>query len=323
VAYVTETAQSPASVWVTRADGREKMRLGPGAQPLIAPSGEQVAASLFGSGASSESGPALAIYSTQGAAPLTYLNLATATATPLAWSRDLRYVAVALQSSSANAARGSGLVVIDLGAHTLTRIARGQIYGASFAPDGSDRIVYGRAASLSLPAPVNVYRSGPDGSGLTALTRDGRSLNPVWGNHGIAYDRERLRRNDAPVYQIWLRSATGSGLRRLTNIRVPTLVSGLVPLAFSHDGTRLLAEFEGQDTSEAWTVRVARARAHRLTVRGRSVQGAGISRDGATLLVEQGGLGEPASGGRVATIPFAGGRAKVVVAHGAQASWNG
>ncbi len=137
-------------------------------------------------------------------------NLAAATATPLAWSRDLRYLAVSLQSSSlTKASYGSGLVVIDLGLHTLTRIARGEIYGASFAPNGSDELVYARARSQLLTAPVNLYMSKPNGSDQRAFTHDGRSLNPVWGQRGIAYDRERLRSGYAPEYQIWLRSPSG------------------------------------------------------------------------------------------------------------------
>jgi Tol biopolymer transport system component len=328
LAYVTQTARSPATVWLTPVKGGGGTRLGLGEQPLIAPSGQQVAASLSGSGGASESGPALAIWGA-GAGPLgaepplTYFNLATETATPLAFSRDLRYLAVALQSNSGTSAgNGLGLAVINLGSHAVTVIARGQIFGASFAPNGSDRIVFGRASSSSLSAPVNLFFSNPDGSGLSALTRDGTSLNPVWGTRGIAFDKRRLRRNDAPVYQIWLRSASGSSARRLTNIRVRSLASGLVPLAFSNDGRRLLAEFEGQDTSEAWTVRVPAGSARRVTVSGRSVVGAGISGDGRTLLIEQGSFLEEASAGRVATVPFGGGRPRVLISHGAQASWN-
>jgi hypothetical protein len=317
VAYVTDTAQSPPSVWVTY-DGSDNRRLGPGTDPLMSSSPQWVAASLIGS-----SGPALAIYD-EGGVPLEYLNLASATATPLAWSRDLRYLAVSLQSNSlTNAAYGSGLVVIDLGLHTLTRIARGQIYGASFAPNGSDELVYARARSQLLTAPVNLYMSRPNGSEERAFTRDGRSLNPVWGRRGIAYDRERLRRNASPAYEIWLRSATGTGIRRLTDLRVSPVVSGLVPLAFSGDGSRLLAEFEGEDTSEAWTVVLPTGRTRRVTVRGRAVQGAGISGDGTSLLIDEGGFEEPPSHGRVATVPFFGGRSKVLVTHGSQAGWEG
>jgi WD40 repeat protein len=323
IAYTTETAKTLPLVWTTSADGSQKTRLGPGASPLVSPSGAQVAAGLFGA-SPNETGPALVVYSTSGAAPLTYLNLKTENATPLAFSPDGRYLAVDVQSTAIRGgAKLSGVAIVDLQANTLTVIAHGQPYGASFAPNGSDELVYGLSSSQTFTAPVNVFRSKADGTGIVALTRDGHSLFPVWGPGAIAYDRERSRRNDAPIYQIWLRSPTGSSTRRLTNIHVRTLVSGLVPLAFSADGSRLLTQFEGQDTSEAWTVRVSNGRARRLTVRGHSVQAAGLSSDGATVLVNEGGLDGPASEGRVATAPFAGGRSTLLVAHGSQASWNG
>ena len=323
IAYLTETGTSLPNVWAMHADGTQKTSLGPGTSPLVAPGGELVAASLFGT-SESETGPALALYSTGGAPALTYFNLKTENVTPLAWSPDGRYLAIDAQSTAIkNAARLSGLAILDLGSNTLTTIAHGQIYGASFAPNGSDEVVYGLSASQTFTAPVNLYRSKPDGSAASALTRDGRSLFPLWGPGKIAYDRERQRRNDAPVYQIWLRSPTGSSARRLTDIHVRTLVSGLTPLAFSSDGSRLLSEFVGQDTSEAWTVSIPSGRARRVKVRGRSVVGAGLSGDGRTLLIDEGGLNGPASEGRVATAPFAGGRSKVLVAHGSQSSWNG
>ncbi len=324
IAYVTQSGSSQPVVWTIRADGTQNTRVGLGFTPVISPSGQQVAASLFGAGPS-ESGPALVVYSTAGAPAQTYFNLKGETTQPLAWSRDGRYVAVDVQSISLKSpAKLSGLAIVDVTTGVAKTIAHGQIYGASFAPNGSDELVYGRSATQSLTARVNVYRANADGSGTVALTRDGRSLFPLWGSSGVAYDRERLRRNDAPVYEIWLRAPSGA-TRRLTNIRVHTLVSGLTPIAFSADGSRLLAQFVGQDTSEAWTVLVASGRARRLKPHSLRfpLQAAGISADGSTLLVNEGGVDGPASEGRVATLPFAGGRSTVLVAHGAQASWNG
>jgi hypothetical protein len=328
IAYVQQTAATTSTpvVWTIRADGTQNTRVGPGFTPLIAPNGAQVAASLFGASAgASETGPALAIYSTNGTPTQDYFTLKGETTEPLAWSRDGRFLAVDVLSTSIESpAKLSGLAIVDAQTGTAKVIAHGQVLGASFAPNGSDEVVYGLAASDSPNARVNVYRSGADGSAKVALTRDGRSLFPVWGPSGIAYDRERPRKLDAPVYQIWLRSPSGA-TRRLTNIRVRSLVSGLTPLAFSADGSRLLAQFVGQDTSEAWTVQVTTGRARRLTASGARLplQAAGISADGSTLLVNEGGFEGPASEGRIATLPFAGGRSTVLVAHGSQASWNG
>lgn len=324
LAYTTGTEKSPSTfVWIAQASGREPKRLGPGLDPLLSPNGQSVAATLLGATPDAEKGPALGIYSALGAPVANYLDLETANSTPLAWSPDSRYLAVMRQSTEVtNIAAGSGLDMIDMQTGKVTSIAEGQIYGASFAQDGSDRIVFARSPSLSPSAPSNLYVSNPDGSGTQALTSDGRSLYPVWGSRYIAYDRERLRRNYAPRYDIWLRSPSSSAARRLTDVPAGKLVVGLVPIAFSASGSRLLSEFEGQDTSAAWTVRVPSGRARPIIFRNQSVVGAGISRDGGTLLVDLGSFEGPPSSGRVASIPFAGGRPKVLVAHGAQASWN-
>jgi hypothetical protein len=322
LAYVTQTLRSNPEVWLASATGSEAKALGPGQQPLLAPNGQLVAAGLFGTNGDSEHGPAIAVYAATGAPVANYLDLETATATPLAWSPDSRYLAVARQSTSVNnIAAGSGLDVIDTQSGTVTSIAEGMVYGASFARDGSDRIVFGLAHSLSSHAATNLYVANADGSGMRRLSSDGRSLFPVWGPSYIAYDRERPRK-EGPVFQIWLASPSTAPVRRVTSIRVPILAQGLVPLAFSASGSRLLAEFEGEDQSSAYTVNVSSGRARMVRVRGRSAIGAGLSSDGSTLLIDENALEEPSSNGRVVAIPFGGGAATVLVAHGAQASWN-
>ena len=96
-----------------------------------------------------------------------------------------------------------------------------------------------------------------------------------------------------------------------------------MPLFNSGDGRRLLTEYEGEDTNEAFTLRIASGRTHRITVRGRPVIPAGISASGGSLLVDEGALGVPPSTGRVAIVPFRGASSTVIVAHGSDASWNG
>ena len=51
-------------------------------------------------------------------------------------------------------------------------------------------------------------------------------------------------------------------------------------MQFSTDGTRLLAEYVGQDTNETWTVQVPSGRNRQLTVRGVSVTAGGLSGTG-------------------------------------------
>jgi hypothetical protein len=319
LAYMTQTGSSLPEVWVASLSGGERKRLGPGLQPLLAPSGEAVAVALGGASADSEHGPSIGVYPAAGGAAADFLDLETATATPLAWSPDSRYLAVYRQSNEpVDIAAGSGLDVIDTRTGTVYSIAEGAIYGASFARDGSDRLVFALAHSLSPSARTNLYESEADGAGLRRITSDGRSLNPVWGQAYIAYDRERMR-HLSPEYQIWLADPTGAIVRRVTHLAVGALEQGLVPLGFSADGLRLLAEYEGEDTSSAYTVNVTSGGARAVTVHGRTVQGAGISSDGATLLIDENVF---SANGRVASVPFTGGRSTVLIAHGSQGSWN-
>jgi Tol biopolymer transport system component len=321
LAYVTGGARSPTPVvWALPAGaGAAPVRLGPGGQPLLSPNGQLVAASL----ADLPGGPPLAVYHVGGAPATSFASLAGVTAVPLAWSPDSKYLAVALLSTSVrDIAAGSSLVVLDLETGALTTVAHGWVQGASFAPEGSDRLAYGLASSLALEGRVDVYTSAPDGSGVERITRDGRSLNPVWGASGIAFDRERLRRDYAPIYQIWLASPSGAHARQLTHVHVQLLVSGLVPLAFSAAGTRLVAEFVGEDTSAAWTVQVGSGRARELRAGEHSLQAAGISADGSTVLIDEDSFENPPSSGRIVAMPFAGGPVRVLVAHGGQASWS-
>jgi len=317
VAYLRYTPTSPSIIWIARPTGGMQRRLGPGGQPLISPAGGYyVAASSNGS-----TGPALLIYSTEGGSPRSFFNSSQATATPVAWSANGRYLAVALLGTSVKSTRGSGLAVIDTKTWTTTIIAKGIIYGASFNPEGTQELVYASAVSQLLDKPSNLRTVSVDGGTSTLLTHDGRSLNPVWGPHGIVFDRERLRGvSQVPEYQVWLMA--GSHLTQLTSLKIGSLVDGLVPLAVSANGNRIVAEFVGEDTSNAWQIQISPRKVSPVTVGKQSLEAAGISSDGTRLLVDVGDFEQSSSDGSVETLAFAGGDV-VKVAMGADASWNG
>jgi hypothetical protein len=303
-------------VWVADIDGKHPTRLGPGDQPLISPDSRQVAVAL----PNRNKGPALAIYE-PGGPTHKFFNAAHVIATPVSWSPLGQFLAVELFSTSGN---GAGLAIVNTMTHTVKMIAGGSICGASFAPDVPDRLAYAQssAKSVCFDTAVNVFTAAADGSGRTQLTHDGRSLNPVWGAGTIAFDREKLRKNDAPIYQIWLMKPDGTGAVQLTHTKVPQLVEGLVPQQFSADGERLLADFQGQDTSQTWTIDIRTKKARHLLVKKLDVTPGGLSLDGKTVLIDFGGFENPPGAGTVETIPFAGGPAKVLVKHAGDPSWN-
>ena len=95
-----------------------------------------------------------------------------------------------------------------------------------------------------------------------------------------------------------------------------------MPLGFSGDGKRLLTEFVGQDTSEAWAVQIPSGRARPVRVRAGLSSAAHLARRLAPAGHEGGARRARREGDSVVTVPFAGGAATLLVAHAAQPSWN-
>jgi hypothetical protein len=304
-------------VWLADANGKHARPLGSGDGPVVSPDGETVAASL-----PAPAGTGLVLYSVGGGAPRDFFSAGKVDAVPQAWSPDSRYLAVALSSASPGSTADAGLAIVDRDTGGVRVIARGQVSGASFAPSGPDRLVYALAGSAAISARFNLFVSAVDGSGRVQITRGGRSLNPIWGPNAIAFDRERLRRHGAPAYQIWLIAPDGTAVRRLTQMRVPLLQNGPVPIGFSADGSRLLARYDGLNRSQAWTIAIGSPWVRELKVDGQSVTPGGLSRDGATVLVDRGAFLNPPAAGTVESVPFFGGRATVVMSHSAAPNWN-
>jgi hypothetical protein len=317
VAFLRYSGGSPSIVWIARPTGAAERRLGPGGQPLVSPAGGYYVAAS----ADNSQGPALLVYSTEGGSPRSFFSSRQVSVEPLAWSANGRYLAVALLGTAVHSTRGSGLAVIDTSTWTAKIVAKGIIYGASFDPTEASELVYASASSQLLNTPSNLRTVSVSGGNPTLLTHDGRSLNPVWGAHGIVFDRERLRGvSKAPEYQVWLMS--GSQLTQLTSLKISALVDGLVPLDVSANGNRIVAEFVGEDTSNAWTIQVRPRKVSQVTIGHQSVQAAGISSDGTRLLLDVGDFEQSSSRGAVETLAFGGGH-RVKVAQGADSSWNG
>jgi hypothetical protein len=308
LAYVTGLAGTHPQVHVANADGSGAVTLGTGVDALISPDVANVAIVT----PYTRRGSSLVVRPAGGGAARTLASTGDSIG-PLTWSPDGALLAVVINTRR--------LIAIDVASGARHVVARGTIQGASFSPDGR-RIAYARSVLPRLSAHVDVYVANADGSGTHRITHDGRSLWPIWGPTRIAFTHERLRKNDAPVYQLRVMRPDGGGVRQLTHLRIPRLLSGLTATAWSADGTRLLAEYRGQDTSEAWAVDVASGRARDLTGRFDGVIGTSLSADGTTVLVQRGYFDDPRHQS-IATIPFRGGRATVLVRHGSAPSWGG
>jgi hypothetical protein len=192
----------------------------------------------------------------------------------------------------------------------------------SFAPD-SKALVYGTSGrNQAFDAPSDLYAVTLGSESKTRVTRDRKSLLPLWGANGeIVFDRQTPRDGDAPKLNLYGIHPDGGALRRITALKIPPLLSGLVPREMSADGRRLLAEFEGQDVSVGFAVNPASGKTRSLSKNMETgFVAADLSADGRTVLGMTGGP-DPANRHNVVTIPYAGGKPKVLVRRAAYPDW--
>jgi hypothetical protein len=312
---VYQTGITRTTVWVASDDGSDARRLVAGRNPVISPDGQTVA---YGNRFTGDAQELWMIPAAGGAARTVLRDWQTG---PFAWSPDSRFVV----TQAGPAAGAQRLVLIEVATGAVRTIATGYFSGASFSPD-STQLVYGRSRSERLFRPTNIEIVPVAGGAPRRLTTDGRSIYPLWGPAQIAYVRwsrptGRQRKIDGPKYHLWLMAPDGTGARQLTHGRIPFLLTGLTPTAWSADGTRLLAQFGGQDTSYPVTVDPATGRRRQVVRQTENgMLATGLSRDGSTIL----GMTQSfeAARGEVVTVPYTGSRATVLVRRATLPSWN-
>ena len=301
---------SPERLWSARDNGTGARRIASGDAASVSPNGRLVLYGTFGGNT-----PRLFVVPAAGGRSRTLLRNWEDTAA-VAWTPNSRTVA-AVTGPPVGTKR---LILIDVATGRVVRtLARASDFGSlSFAPNGS-RLAYS----------VTVGQTGSDiftvaaaGGAPVPLTRDHRSSGPVWGPHWIVFSRSRpsTRRNDAPKLDLYLVEPSGAALHRLTHTRPGFLLSGLVATAWSANGTRLLAEFTGQDTSFAETVNPVTGQVRRLGTAAQGLIGYALSRNGRTVLATTGGP-DP-SDSQVVAVPYGGGRLRVLARHARSPSWN-
>jgi hypothetical protein len=129
-------------------------------------------------------------------------------------------------------------------------------------------------------------------------------------------------RKYGPKNDLFLMNPNGKGVKRLTHTKVGPLLSGLSPTAWSASGKQLLTEFGGQDTTYAVTVNPKTGAERALTKeRETGFVGTALSRDGKSVLGSLGGF-EPGPGHKVVSIPYKGGKPKVLANNASEADWS-
>jgi Tol biopolymer transport system component len=302
--YVTKPGAPKPQVWVADDDGSHARRVGTGTFPAISPDGKWVAWSDLGAGR-------VMLRKTDGR---NVRRIARSSEIgELRFSPDSRRLGVVLRSR---------LAVHVIAERRTSTVAHGRIRGFSFAPD-SAALVYGTSGrNDGIDAPSDLYAARFGETRKVRVTRDRKSLNPLWGPAGeIVFDRQTPREGDAPRFNLFGIHPDGGALRRITSLKIPPLLSGLVPLELSADGRRLLASFEGQDTTVGFAVNPATGRTRALSENMETgFVATDLSADGRSVLGMTGGP-DPSDRHDVATMPYAGGEPTVVVKRAAHPHW--
>ncbi|HEX3239449.1 MAG TPA: hypothetical protein VHR18_04860 [Solirubrobacterales bacterium] len=303
------------SVYVANDNGSGAKKLAAGSNAHVSPDGEAVAYLHEGPGHAQE----LKLAPSKGGKSRTLLG---------AW-RESFYLAFSPDSTQIAALRGPelgkrNLVLIDVASGAETVVANGFFSGFSFSPAG-DELVYGRAASESYPLKSDVYRYTTVSGKTVRLTSDHRSQDPLWGPTGTIVFVKQIgakQRKYGPKNELYLMNSNGKAVKRLTNTVVDQLLVGLYPTDWSEDGKRILAEFEGQDTSYAVGVNAVTGAQKPIAEAGENgFVGSALSADGKTVLGYTGGF-DPGLAHKVATVPFTGGKKKVLAKNAFEPSWS-
>ncbi len=304
--YVKNPGELDSRIWVARDDGTQPRKLGLGHTPRISTGGRWIA------------------WVREGTPDQLMLRLADRSRPARVVARSSAFLDHAFSPDAKSLAYivGRRLFVYDIREREAEKAASGNIRGFSFSPDSSS-VVFGTSGTNdAFDAPSDLYSLELEDRERRRITRDRRSINPLWGPNGIIHDRMTAREGDAPSFNLFEIQPDGGNLRRITSLRIPSLVSGLVPVELSSNGKRLLAEFIGQDTQVGFRVNPATGKAKALDSDFETgFVGFDLSADGRTVLGHTGGP-DPTNRHNVVTMPYGGGEAEVLVRRAGFPDWS-
>jgi hypothetical protein len=303
----TKTAKNGLPrVFVADSDGQHPHRIGRGFLPAVSPDGRWVAW-IAGDGPE-----------------VVKMRLADRSrkARDVARAGEIDEIEFSPDSKWLGVGAATRLWVYNIHDRESVRAASGNLRGFSFSPDSAS-VAFGTAGrNQSFDSPADLYSFKVAGKKRTRITRDRKSLNPLWTTRGIIHDRQRIRENAAPSYNLFEIQPDGGSLRRITSLTIPPLLSGLVPVELSENGKRLLAEFEGQDTSVGFAVNPESGKARALTRDAENgFVAADLTADGRTVLGTTGGA-DPSNRHDVVTMPYRGGKPKILVKRAFGPDWD-
>lgn len=313
------------TVFVAGDDGSGAKKLLAGQNPHVSPDGKIVA--LLRQGSSAKSQPEMVLAPADGSAPPTVLAKGWRLPESFAWSPDSKLVVAVLGPELGK----QRLVLIDTETGAQRTIAHGFFSGFSLSPDGG-QLIYAMGGAEKFPPRSDLYRIEvlpPGAVSVKAvvphrLTKDHRSSYPLWGPQKIVFVKtvDAKKRKYGPKNELYLMSPQGKGVKRLTHTKVDPLLQGLFPTAWSASGNQLLAEFEGQDTSYAVKVNPKTGGEKPVAEAGeQGFVGTALSNDGKFILGYTGGF-DPGLEHDVMSVPYGGGKGKVLAKNAFEPDWS-
>ena len=305
----------PAKIVVANANGSGSRILTRGWASFVSPDGSQVAV-MDGN----RTNLRLELYASSGGAPTRAIRINCGR---IVWSPDSTKLAC-VDYTGAAAGKPSQLRLIDAASGARTTLATGFFdRQVSFSPDS------GSLAYVQKPTDDPYFNARSTlkvvdlAMRAVRTIRNGLVASPGWGPTEIAFATLKPRGRNF-TFDTAVVKPDGSGFRRLTRFRPTAELFGPYPVAWSADGRRLLAGMNGPD---AWTARESYAID---PIRGgvrliaHSVSPSALSRDG-RFVIGQTGDSETTgnAGSNVVRVPWAGGRAQVLLRQAVLASFNG
>jgi Tol biopolymer transport system component len=301
-------------------NGKGAKRIGAGSNSKVSPDGKLV---VFEREGGKNKGPEMKLYDVATGKTKT-IFAPWRESYSFAWSPDSTMVA-ALRGPEIGKRT---LAVVDVETGKQTKIASGYFNGMSFSPDGTE-LVYGLEANeLDYPPKTDLVRAPVTGGSTSPLTHDHISGWPLWGPTGQIVFVKQLnakQRKYGPKNDLFLINGNGKGVKRLTHTKVDQLTAGLFPVAWSASGNQLLTNFGGQDTQYAVVVNPKTGKETNLSPANSETGFVGVSltANGKTVLGYLGGFEGPGSQLKIASVPYTGGKPKILLTGGFSPSWGG
>jgi hypothetical protein len=302
----------PAKIVVANADGSGSRVLTRGRFSFVSPDGSQVAVAKYDVANNRSLNWRLELFARAVSAPTHVIPINCAI---FYWSPD---------STKLACVSSRRLLVIDAATAAVTTLATGVFDGqVSFSPD-STRLAYVQATSRYYNSNGKLKVIDLATRAITTVRARG-AASPVWGPTAIAFSTVQKRGARRFTFNAALIQPDGTGFRQLTRFHPTTELYGLLPRAWSADGTRLLAGLAGLD---AWVYREAYAvdpihGGSRLIAH--SVSPAALSRDGQYVIGQTGDAETTGlAGSNIVRVPWArGGRRHILLRHAVEPSFNG